>query len=137
MEIIQAEYAGFCGGVDKAVKRALTAARDGPVFALGPLAHNEALLQRLEENGITAVESLDQIPEGATLLIRTHGAEPEVFIEAARRGLNVIDATCPYVRKLQEKVAELIGQGKNVVIAGDPLHPEVKAVVALAELIFA
>jgi small subunit ribosomal protein S1 len=133
LEILQAEYLGFCGGVDKAVKRALAAARDGPIFALGPLAHNESLQQKLEENGITTVESLADIPKGATLLIRTHGAEPEVFAEAEKHSLKVIDATCPYVKKLQKLVADLVGQGKNVVIAGDPLHPEVKAVVAWGE----
>ncbi len=130
LEIIEAEYSGFCSGVKKAVENALAAARDGPVFALGPLAHNEALQRQLEQNGITTVESLAQIPSGGTLLIRTHGAAPSVFDEAALKGLKVIDATCPHVKKLQKLIARLAKSGKHVVIAGDPAHPEVKALVA-------
>jgi 4-hydroxy-3-methylbut-2-enyl diphosphate reductase len=130
LEIVQAEYAGFCGGVNSAVESALAAARDGPVFALGPLAHNEALLRQLEENGVTTVEALDQIPPGGTVLIRTHGAAPEVFVQATRQGLKIIDTTCPYVKKLQRLVAKLVECGKNIVIAGDPLHPEVMGLVA-------
>ncbi len=108
----------------------MAAARDGPVFALGPLAHNEALQRHLEQNGIITVESLAQVPTGGTLLIRTHGAAPSVFEEAALKGLKVIDATCPHVKKLQKLIARLVKSGKQVVIAGDPKHPEVKALVA-------
>lgn len=125
-----AESAGFCSGVRKAVDSALSAAAAGEVFALGPLAHNEALLRELAKNGVTAVESLEQVPAGATVLIRTHGASPETFEEAANRNLRLVDGTCPFVKKLQQQVAKLVDEGKEVVIAGDAAHPEVQALVA-------
>jgi len=112
------------------VEIALQAAQSGPVFALGFLAHNEELLRHLQEQGVCFVKSLAEVPDGATVLIRTHGAAPEVFAEAARRGMRVVDATCVYVRRLQQLVAALAGQGRQVLIVGDPAHPEVQAALA-------
>ncbi len=133
LKIVLAEQAGFCDGVRKAVEGALAAAGEGEVFALGPLAHNEALLRDLAKRGVVTVESLDQVPGGSTVIIRTHGVAPSVYGEAARRNLRLIDATCPYVKKLQLLVQKLVGEGQDVVIAGDPNHPEVQALVAWGE----
>lgn len=130
LEIRIAEHAGFCRGVKRAVEMAIQAARSGPVFALGPLAHNQDLLERLQEQGVSFVSNLAQVPDGATILIRTHGAPPEVFAEAEQRGMQVLDATCVYVRRLQHLVAELADKGRQVVIVGDPAHPEVQAASA-------
>ncbi|MDW7651677.1 MAG: bifunctional 4-hydroxy-3-methylbut-2-enyl diphosphate reductase/30S ribosomal protein S1 [Bacillota bacterium] len=126
---MKAENAGFCGGVNKAVKLALEAARQGPVYALGPLAHNESLLKRLSEEGVIFVDDIRDVPANSPVLIRSHGVRPEVFADAAARGLRVIDATCVFVTKLQKTVAALVNEGKQVVIAGDPSHPEIKAVL--------
>jgi 4-hydroxy-3-methylbut-2-enyl diphosphate reductase len=130
LKITLADYAGFCGGVKKAVDKATDAAKDGTVYSLGPLAHNESLLRYLDEKGVKTVETLADIPDGVKVLIRTHGAPPGVFQEAERRGLHLIDATCPHVRDLQKLVARLVAEGKQVVIAGDPAHPEVQGLVA-------
>jgi 4-hydroxy-3-methylbut-2-enyl diphosphate reductase len=112
------------------VEAALAAAADGPVYALGPLAHNEPLLGELAGSGVVTVDSLAQVPEGSKVIIRTHGASPETLAEAAGRNLKLIDATCPYVKKLQQLVEKLVSEGKDVIIAGDRLHPEVQALVA-------
>jgi 4-hydroxy-3-methylbut-2-enyl diphosphate reductase len=130
LEIRIAKHAGFCRGVKRAVEMAMQAARSGPVYALGALAHNEALLQRLEEEGISFVADLAQVPDEETVLIRTHGAAPQVFALAAERGMRVLDATCVYVRMLQQLVADLADKGRQVLIAGDPEHPEIQAAVA-------
>ncbi|MBS4030738.1 MAG: bifunctional 4-hydroxy-3-methylbut-2-enyl diphosphate reductase/30S ribosomal protein S1 [Clostridiales bacterium] len=129
MKIITAEHAGFCGGVRKAVDAALKAAGNGAVYSLGPLAHNESLLRRLHDNGVVTVERLADVPPGAKVLIRTHGVTPDIFAEAAQRGIEIIDATCPYVAKLQKLVATLTAEGKQVIIVGDPAHPEVQGLV--------
>lgn len=130
LEIRIAEHTGFCHGVKRAVGLAQEAARCGPVFVLGELAHNQALRLWLEEQGLSFVESLAQVPDGASLLIRTHGVAPEVFAEATGRGMPVFDATCAYVRRLQVLAAELVNKGTQVLIIGDAAHPEVQAVSA-------
>ena len=129
MKIVLAEHAGFCGGVNKAVNQALDASKAGQVFALGPLAHNESLLNFLRSRGVVFVDTLNEVPDGATILIRSHGERPEIFQEASERGLKVIDATCPFVSKLQTLVARLIDEEKQVIIVGDPTHPEIKGVL--------
>lgn len=130
LEIRIAEHTGFCRGVKRAVDLAREAARCGPVFALGELAHNQALKLWLEEQGVSFVESLAQVPDGASVLIRTHGAAPEVFAEATGRGMLVFDATCSYVSRLQVLVRELVDKGARVLIIGDAIHPEVQALSA-------
>jgi small subunit ribosomal protein S1 len=130
MRIILAESAGFCGGVKKAVDAAQNAVKSGSIYSLGPLAHNEPLLKKLANSGVQTVSSLSEIPDGATVLIRTHGVGPLVYEEAKKKCLHIIDTTCPYVKKLQTLVAQLTAEGKQVIIAGDPHHPEVEGLVA-------
>ncbi|EEG78244.1 bifunctional 4-hydroxy-3-methylbut-2-enyl diphosphate reductase/30S ribosomal protein S1 [Dethiobacter alkaliphilus] len=129
MKVIVAEHAGFCGGVKKAVKQALDASRQGRVYALGPLAHNDSLLDKLREEGVIFVDDLAEVPHGATVVIRSHGERPEVFRQAEERGLQIVDATCTFVGKLQTLVARLIEEGKQVIVLGDPTHPEIKGVL--------
>ena len=108
---------------------ALNASRQGPVYALGPLAHNESLLARLEAQGVKLVNDISEVPDGATVLIRSHGVRPEVFAQATARGMQISNATCIFVQKLQQLVARLIDEGKQVVIVGDASHPEVQGVL--------
>lgn len=108
---------------------ALAAAANGPVYALGPPVHNESLLERLREQGVMLVNDLAEIPDRATVLLRSHGVRPEILWEAERRGLTVINATCVFVRRLQALVAQLVADGKQVVIAGDREHPEIQGVL--------
>ena len=132
MQVILADYAGFCGGVKRAVDIALAKAAkaaSGPVYALGPLVHNESLLEKLKQHGVIFVDSLKEVPSGATVLVRTHGERPEVFQEAEAKDLQVINATCVYVQKLQTLVARLIAEGQQVIIVGNRQHPEIQGVL--------
>ena len=105
------------------------AAEKGPVYCLGPLAHNESLLTRLRQQGVVFVDDLAAVPDGAAVLIRSHGVRPEIHEEAKRRQLQVLDATCVFVNKLQSLVKQLVDEGKQVVILGDPHHPEIQGVM--------
>ncbi len=124
-----AEGAGVCFGVKRARRLAEKALAEGtPVCSLGPLIHNPQEVARLVESGFQVVESLDEAPEGATLLVRSHGVSPDVVAEARHRGHEVIDATCPLVRRVQTLATELEREGYQVIVAGDAAHPEVRAI---------
>jgi len=132
-EVKLAVSAGFCFGVQRAVKMAVSALEDfgGPVYTLGPIIHNPQEVQRLQDMGIRMAQSLEEIPEGL-VVIRSHGAPRGVIEEAQKKGLKVVDATCPLVQRLKERVRELADEGYQVVIVGESDHPEVMAVLSYA-----
>lgn len=134
MEIRIAEKAGFCFGVRRAIEMALqcTRDRDGPVYTLGPLIHNPQVVSELQGKGINKINSLNEAEQGGTVIIRSHGVAPGDFEEAARRGLKVVDATCPFVAKAQRLAQKLNEQGCKVVIVGEKDHPEVQGLVGWA-----
>jgi small subunit ribosomal protein S1 len=124
---------GVCFGVRRALELAEKALAEGhPVYCLGPLIHNPQEVARLAAKGFRVIESLDQVAEGGTLLIRSHGLQPTVVAEARLRGLRIIDATCPLVHRAQTLAAELQQAGYRVVVAGDEAHPEVRAILGHA-----
>ncbi|MFW6381413.1 MAG: bifunctional 4-hydroxy-3-methylbut-2-enyl diphosphate reductase/30S ribosomal protein S1 [Bacillota bacterium] len=130
LEITAAEEAGFCFGVKRAIDMARKAAEDSsnhPVYTLGPIIHNPQVVSKLEERGIKAVNSIKDINEG-TIIIRSHGIEPEIFQKARNRGLHIIDATCPFVKKAQKFARELVEEDYQTFIFGDRNHPEVKGI---------
>jgi len=134
-EVVLAKSGGFCFGVKRAVEMAERALAEGPfpVFTLGPIIHNPLEVARLEGMGLRMARTLQEIPSG-TVVIRSHGA-PQGVIEAARaRGLRVVEATCPFVKKVEDRVRQLAEEGYFVVICGDPHHPEVEALVSWAPL---
>ncbi|MGO0122434.1 bifunctional 4-hydroxy-3-methylbut-2-enyl diphosphate reductase/30S ribosomal protein S1 [Desulfothermobacter acidiphilus] len=133
MEIKRAKHAGFCFGVRRALEITLKAReeREGPIYTLGPLIHNPQVVERLSAQGIKVAERLEEVP-GGTLIIRSHGVDPAIVQEAQTRGLEVIDATCPFVRRAQELAGELSRQGYQVVVVGDRDHPEVKGILGWA-----
>jgi 4-hydroxy-3-methylbut-2-enyl diphosphate reductase len=133
MEIIVAGNAGFCFGVKRALELVARAAEDGsrPVGTLGALIHNPQEIARLEARGIHQVESVDELPAGAVVL-SAHGVDPQVEEEARRRGLEVIDATCPFVRRAHGHIRTLAEEGYAVVILGDRGHREVEGLAARA-----
>lgn len=132
MKVIVAEHAGVCYGVERALRLADEAASaGGPVASLGPLIHNPQAVAALESKGVRVASSVDDVPEG-TLIIRTHGVDPAVIRDAERRGLNVIDATCPFVRAAHTCAEELRSQGYATVIVGEAAHPEVEGILAHA-----
>jgi 4-hydroxy-3-methylbut-2-enyl diphosphate reductase len=126
MEIILAEYLGFCYGVKRAIKIAKKNA-DGKSCTLGPIIHNPQMVERLNAEGVGMIEDLDSMNEG-TIIIRSHGVGPQTYEEIQKRGLNLVDATCTHVRKAQLSAKELVETGYSVVIIGEKNHPEVKSI---------
>lgn len=131
MKITVAESAGFCFGVRDAVAIALETSRASgkPVQMLGHIVHNERVVNQLDKAGIKVLKSLDQAKDGV-LLIRAHGAEPKTYEEAKARGLEIVDATCPLVTEIHEKVRELYAEGYPVIVIGDHGHDEVRGIAA-------
>ena len=132
-DVKQAVSAGFCFGVERAVKMAISALKERgePVYTLGPIIHNPQEVSRLQKMGIKMAESLEEIPNG-TVIIRSHGAPKGVIKAAEKRGLEVVDATCPLVERLKGRVKDLADEGYQVVVVGESDHPEVKAVLSYA-----
>jgi (E)-4-hydroxy-3-methyl-but-2-enyl pyrophosphate reductase len=127
-----ARNAGFCAGVRRAVKIAEEAAEEGGRwYSLGPLVHNDAVVDRLKEKGIIPINRLEeiQVSEDAGVIIRSHGVPPEIIEQARERGLGIKDATCPLVKRVHEIVASLRGEGYEIVVFGDANHPEVQAII--------
>ncbi len=131
MQTRLARNAGFCAGVRRAVKIAEEAADEGGQwYSLGPLVHNDAVVDNLKEKGIITVNRLEEIQVGVDtgVIIRSHGVPPEIIEQAQERGLMIKDATCPLVKRVHEIVASLRGEGYEVVVFGDANHPEVQAI---------
>ena len=128
MEVFLAESLGFCYGVKRAIKLAREqAAPDGTSCTLGPIIHNPQMVSRLAAEGVGMVDALPYMEKG-TVIIRSHGVGPLVYDEAKERGLSLVDATCPHVKKAQSTAHELFQEGYSVVIVGEKLHPEVKSI---------
>jgi (E)-4-hydroxy-3-methyl-but-2-enyl pyrophosphate reductase len=132
MEVIVADNAGFCFGVKRAIKMANDTIdrAEGGVKALGPLIHNPQVVEAFQRRGLEVVSDLDEVEEESTVIIRSHGVGPEVKEDALRKGLNVVDTTCPFVTKAQQYAAKLVEENYKVVMIGDKQHPEVIGVVA-------
>jgi 4-hydroxy-3-methylbut-2-enyl diphosphate reductase len=127
MKIRKAVHAGYCWGVERALEIVVDPAAAHPgetVRTLGPIIHNPHVVQSLEERGVHAVDTLDEMNAG-TVIIRTHGVPPPVYAEAEAKGLNVVDATCPLVTLVQNKAKQLVDEGYHLVIFGNATHPEV------------
>lgn len=130
MEIILAEKAGFCFGVQRALNIAQQAARDhARVYTLGSLIHNRRVVEELREQGIEPVDDLNRLAAGDVLVIRSHGVSPAILEQARERGIKLVDATCPFVRQAQELAHAMYREGYQVVVVGDPNHPEVAGIV--------
>ncbi len=134
MRIILAEKAGFCFGVERAVNAAYEFAEKGEKCkTFGPLIHNADVVRDLEQRGIGVLESADEAKKDETVLIRAHGVSPDIYDKLKTNASGVFDSTCPFVKKIHH-IAELAGrEGKTLVIAGDPEHPEVKGIVGWAD----
>jgi 4-hydroxy-3-methylbut-2-enyl diphosphate reductase len=136
MKMIVARGSGFCFGVKRALEIVEKALREerGPFYTLGPLIHNPQVVEKLSQEGLKIIDNLKGIKAG-TLIIRSHGL-PRAIIELAReRGLRIIDATCPYVKRAQERARELEAGGYQLVIVGDRDHPEVKSMASEKSII--
>ena len=128
MDVLLANPRGFCAGVDRAiaiVERALEAF-GAPIYVRHEVVHNRYVVDELRRKGAVFVESLDGVPEGATIVFSAHGVAKSVRAEAARRRLRVFDATCPLVTKVHAEVARMHREGREIVMIGHAGHPEVE-----------
>ncbi len=132
MKIILAKRAGFCFGVKRATQMAFEAAgKDQETFTLGPIIHSPQVVHKLEEMGVGVVKDLSGVHNG-TVIIRSHGVLASEMEEAHHKKLEVVDATCPFVKKAQEHVKYLSETGYDVLVVGDADHPEVQGIVSYA-----
>ena len=132
MKIILAQSAGFCFGVKRATQMAFEAAeQQHPICSLGPIIHSPQLVEKLAEKGVEVVHKVEEIAGGA-VIIRSHGVTAPEMEAIRARELQVVDATCPFVKKAQEHAALLHREGYTVVLVGEAEHPEVQGIVSWA-----
>ncbi len=129
MKVIKAKTAGFCFGVKRAVDTVYEQADTcgGPIYTYGPIIHNEEVVKDLESRGVSVIrseEELEGITEG-TVIIRSHGVEKRICDKLRGKGLRIVDATCPFVKKIHNIVEKESAEGKYILIIGNPDHPEV------------
>ena len=128
MQVIVAEHCGFCRGVKNAVDTALSVSAEN-TYVLGELIHNQDVVKLISARGIRTAERVEEVPDGATLLIRSHGVGKDVYELCEKRHLRVIDCTCGFVKNIQQIVERKSAEGKTIVIAGQTEHPEVRGLV--------
>ena len=131
MEVIRAKSAGFCFGVKRAVEKVYEQIGEGKkIFTYGPIIHNEEVVKDLEKRGVRVVEGLEGLRglEEGVVIIRSHGVAKEVYDLLEEKGLEYVDATCPFVKRIHNIVEKESRQGKRIVIIGNPGHPEVEGI---------
>ena len=132
MEVIVAKTAGFCFGVERAVNQVYDQIKhgSGPIYTLGPIIHNEGVVRDLEEKGVKVLNSENEISALAegTVIIRSHGVGKHIYDMLKAQGVQIVDATCPFVKKIHRIVQEQNLQGRRVIIIGDETHPEVEGI---------
>lgn len=133
-KIIRAANSGFCFGVKRAIEAAEKAALDHDsstgkkIYSCGPLIHNDIVTNELEAKGLKIIKTLDEALAGDTVVIRSHGEPEKFYMEAEKKGINIIDATCPFVKRIHNFVKKAEEEGYQVVIVGDKNHPEVQGI---------
>ena len=129
MKILLAKDAGYCFGVRDAVNLAhQTSKKEGEVFMLGDIVHNENVVKEFEESGVKVVKHLDDVPEDKPVLFRAHGTVPDIWNESKKKVMNVVDATCPLVTEIHEEVKKLDAEDRRIIIIGDHGHDEVNGI---------
>ena len=130
MEITLAKTAGFCFGVKRAVEMVYSHTGKENVYTYGPIIHNEEVVEDLKKKGVGVLHTEDDIENLAegTVIIRSHGVRKEIYDLVEKKGLTLVDATCPFVKKIHRIVAKESGEGRQVIIIGSSTHPEVEAI---------
>ena len=132
MEVIVAKTAGFCFGVKRAVDQVYEqiASAQKPVYTFGPIIHNEEVVRDLEEKGVRVLDTVEQLQslKDGIVIIRSHGVGKSVYEILEQNGIAVVDATCPFVKKIHRIVEEQQAKGRRVIIIGNPSHPEVEGI---------
>ena len=126
MKVKIAKEAGFCFGVKRAMKMAWDELElNSDIYALGPLIHNRQAVQKYEDKGLITVDTIDSIPNNESVIIRSHGVSKDIYDRANFSNLNIIDTTCPFVKKIHNIVKEFYEEGFKIIIIGDKNHPEI------------
>jgi len=130
VKVEKSEYSGYCFGVKRALKLARKALLQNPeikkkVFTLGSIIHNPGVVLELSQNGLISVNDINDIEKGALFVVRSHGMSPRIIRSLEKKKIEIIDATCPFVKNAQSKVKELSKKGFYVALIGDNDHPEV------------
>lgn len=137
MEVRLAKTAGFCFGVKRAVDTVyeqLEARGGQTIYTYGPIIHNEEVIKDMEARGVKVLrteEELDQVEQGV-VIIRSHGVEKRIYDKLRAKNIQIVDATCPFVKKIHNIVEKESAQGKQIIIIGNPQHPEVKGICGWA-----
>ena len=130
MKVLLAKDAGYCFGVRDAVNLAYeTAEKEGEVYMLGHIVHNENVVTELEKTGTKVIDDLNEVPNNKPILFRAHGTVPKVWDEAEKKGINIVDATCPLVTEIHEEVRKLAAENRRIIIIGDHGHDEVNGIM--------
>ena len=136
MEVILAETAGFCFGVKRAVDQVYEQIKTGKkIYTFGPIIHNENVVEDLEKKGVQVIENVDELAtltEGS-VVIRSHGVSKDVYELIQKQGLEIVDATCPFVKKIHRIVEKESKQGCQIIIIGNDSHPEVEGIKGWCE----
>src|SRR5687768_8870407 len=133
MQVLLADEYGFCFGVERAVEMVEEALEEGEtVRSLGPLIHNDQEMQRLGSHGVTTISEPIQIGRGETAVIRAHGVTPQVQKDLEEKASKVVDATCPFVTRVQKLAARAAEANRHVIVVGSPDHPEMIGVKGYA-----
>ena len=136
MEVILAETAGFCFGVKRAVDQVYEQIKTGKkIYTFGPIIHNENVVEDLEKKGVQVIENVDELAtltEGS-VVIRSHGVSKDVYELIKKQGLEIVDATCPFVKKIHRIVEKESKQGCQIIIIGNDSHPEVEGIKGWCE----
>ena len=120
------KYAGFCGGVTNSVTKTEKYLNEyNNLYCLGELVHNKQVIESLEEKGLKTIETLSEVEDNSTVIIRAHGVANSIYEEAKSRNINLLDLTCPKVLKIHDKVSEYKDNGYFIILVGSKVHPEV------------
>ena len=132
MEVIVAKTAGFCFGVKRAVEKVYEQIENGkkPIYTYGPIIHNEEVVRDLSEKGVGVIDTKEDLAalKDGVVVIRSHGVGKEIYDILEGNGVEIVDATCPFVKKIHNIVAEQSAAGRHVIIVGDAKHPEVQGI---------
>lgn len=136
VEIKTAESAGFCFGVERAVNRVYEEIKgEAAVYTYGPIIHNDEVVRSLKEQGVAVINDVDDLTEdmSGTVVIRSHGVGKDVQESIEAKGCTIVDATCPYVKKIHRIVSRESQDGRVIIIIGNPKHPEVQGIKGWSE----
>ena len=127
MNVKIAKEAGFCFGVKRAMKMAWNEleANNQDIYALGPLIHNKQAVSKYEDKGLITVDEIESVPNAKKMIIRSHGVSEKIYKDADQKQINLVDTTCPFVRKIHRIVKAYHDKGYEIIVIGDSKHPEV------------